>query len=87
LLGENATADSQRDGEMAWDINQLSVDFKQNRAIVNMNKQGTPTAPNDYLNVSVQFPVDDNDQQKEGTAEQALKARAKQILLDAANSL
>jgi hypothetical protein len=41
------TDDSQRmDILMAWDINQLSVDFKQNRAVVNMAKQGTPTSPN-----------------------------------------
>jgi len=72
---------------MTWEINQLAVDYKNNRATVSLNKQGAPTAPNDYMNVNVNFGVADADQQKEGAAEAALKARTKQILIDAANSL
>ncbi len=73
---------------MAWQINQLMVDFHGNRATVSLAKMdATPAAPNDYSNVSVNFPVSDNDQLKEGAAEAQLKARTKQLLLDAANSL
>jgi hypothetical protein len=72
---------------MAWEINQLNVDFHNNRAVVSLNQSGPPTAPNDYMNIMVNFGVADADQRKEVDTEQALKARAKQLLLDAANSL
>jgi hypothetical protein len=66
---------------------QLNVDFKSNRAVVSLIKQGTPPSMNDYMAANVQFAVADNDQQREGAAEEKLRARAKQILLEAANSL
>jgi hypothetical protein len=72
---------------MAWEINQLSVDYKGNRGTVTLTKQPDPATPNDYQAVNVNFGVADDDQQKEGNAEAHLKARAKQILIDAANSL
>jgi hypothetical protein len=72
---------------MDWQINQLSVDFHNNRAMVSLTKQGPPTSPNEYLNINVNFGVSDNDQMKEGAAEAQLKARTKQILIEAANSL
>jgi hypothetical protein len=72
---------------MAWQVNQLMIDFHGNRATVSLAQQGTPTAPNDYSNVSVNFPVTDDDKRQEGAAETALRARTKQLLLDAANSL
>jgi hypothetical protein len=70
-----------------WEISQLSVDYKQSRAMVSLFKQGPPTAPNDNMSISVNFAVADADQQREGAAEAALKARTKQILIEAANSL
>lgn len=72
---------------MAFDISQLQVDLKQNRALVSLNKQGTPITPNDFESATVTFPVADNDQQREGMTEASLRQRAKQVLLDAANSL
>jgi hypothetical protein len=72
---------------MTWQVNQLMIDFHGNRATVSLVQQGTPTAPNDYSSVSVNFPVTDDDKQKEGAAEAALKARTKQLLIDASNSL
>lgn len=68
---------------MPWKIQQLQVDFTQNRAMVSLqNQEG-----NDWLNVVANFPRKDADQQTEGDAEAKLKAQAKKLLLDAANSL
>ena len=68
---------------MPWQVTGLNEDLKQNRASVSLNNQ----AGNDWLSVSVNFPVADADKQTEGDAEKRLRARTKQILLDAANSL
>jgi hypothetical protein len=72
---------------MAWEIQQLQLDFKNNRAMVSLNKQGTPPAQTDWMNVNVNFGVEDADQRKEAETEQQLRARAKQALIEAANSL
>jgi hypothetical protein len=63
------------------------LDFHNNRAVVSLSQPGPPAAPNDYINIMINFGVADADQRKEADTEQALKARAKQLLLDAANSL
>ncbi|WP_439406858.1 hypothetical protein ACNJX9_36005 [Bradyrhizobium sp. DASA03076] len=71
---------------MTWQVTQLMLDYHNDRGIVSIMKQAQdPTKPNDYSNVSVNFPVADNDQEKEG--ESALRQRTKQLLIDAANSL
>lgn len=68
---------------MPWKITQLEDDFKQNRGMVGLNQQ----EGNSWINVNVNFPVTDADRQTEGDQEARLKARAKQLLLDASNSL
>lgn len=68
---------------MAWKVTQLQVDFTQNRVMITLNDQ----EGNDWRNVNVNFPRGDADRGPGADQEARLKAEAKQILLDAANSL
>ncbi len=66
---------------MAWTVDQLNVDFSQNRATVVMDSNG---APNSSINLS--FSIDGKNPPDDVARRQVL-AQAKRMLTDAASSL
>jgi hypothetical protein len=72
---------------MVWKITQLQMDYEQKRALVTLTQQGIPQNLNGFLSATVNFPEPEDSHQQQSMTEDYLKARAKQILLDAANSL
>lgn len=72
---------------MAWQISQLQMDYQQKRALVTLQEIGTAQNPNGYRSATVTFQEPENSNQPQSVTEEFLKARAKQILLDAASSI
>ncbi len=69
---------------MDWNMTEMSVDFMQNQATLGIHRSATLTAQ--AANVNVSFQAADN-QPLADAARRDLIARAKQVLLDAANAL
>jgi hypothetical protein len=69
---------------MDWTLTQLGVDFMQNQATLVVYRSATFTAQ--AATVTVSFPAADK-QPLDDAARQDLIARAKQVLIDAANAL
>ena len=72
---------------MAYVINNMNVDIKQNTVQVGLSRQQEPARPNDWVNINLNFKVPDDDKQTEGTMEERYRKVAKQLLLEAGNSL